>query len=325
MTTPMADRVVTRGGGVANGQAVTDGQATTDGPSAADGVVVADEETYPSFTLTPLTGSIGAEITGLQVDRPLERGAADDLRRALARYLVLFLRDQPLTDEQHLALARVFGEPNVYPATRARGLDVALEWIEDGPDSPPKADLWHTDAAFLPRPPDVGIITMLDVPPVGGDTMWLNLYAVYEALSEPMRRVVDQLDQDLHPGPDMKAKLELQFGPGIYEKVADEFAGARHPLVRVHPVTGRRALFMCGAYVKGVAGMSTAESDAVLALLRAGLHDPNHQVRWRWQPGDMAIWDERCTNHRGLGDHYPAHRLIRRCTTGVGVPQGPPR
>ena len=279
-------------------------------------------DVYSHIAVSPLTGTIGAEVTGVDAAEPLPDQVAAELHRALSRHLVLFFRDQVLTDDEHVQFARAFGEPNVYPATRARGLDVPLEWIEDTPDSPPKADLWHTDAAFLRMPPDVGVINMIDVPPVGGDTLWVNLYAVYDALSEPMRNVVNGLAQDLHPGPDMKAKLDLQFGPGVFERVADEFSGSRHPLVRVHPVSGRPALFMCGAYVQGIAGMSPDESDALLGLLRMGLHDPNVQCRWRWRRHDLAVWDERCTNHRATGDHYPAHRLVRRCTTGAGLPRG---
>jgi taurine dioxygenase len=280
---------------------------------------------FEHIAVSRLTGTIGAEVSGVQLAGPIPDETAAELRRALVDHLVLFIRDQPLSDDQHIALARVFGQPNVYPATRARGLDVPLEWIEDTPDSPPKADLWHTDAAFLREPPDVGIISMLDVPPVGGDTLWLSLYALYDALSPSMKVIVNGLDQDLHPGPDLKKKLDLQFGPDVFDRVADEFAGARHPLVRVHPISGRPALFMCGAYVRGFSGMSEDESRALLTLLRAGLNDPNIQCRWRWSPNDVAIWDERCTNHRGLSDHFPAHRLLRRCTTGAGSPSGPER
>ncbi len=123
----------------------------------------------------------------------------------------------------------------------------------------------------------------------------------------------------------MRFKLEMQFGPGIFEQVEAEFAGFRHPLVRAHPVTGRPALFMCGRYVKGIAGMLPGESDALLRLLVEGLHDPNFQVRWRWSDNDVAVWDERCTNHRGLADHYPEHRLVRRCTVGAATPLGAER
>ncbi len=275
-----------------------------------------------NLELRRLTPHLGAEIYDVDLRKPLDDATAGAIRSALHEHLVLFFRDQELTDDEHLQFASIFGTPNVFPATRARGLDQPLEWIEDTPDSPPKADLWHTDVAFLAEPPDVAVLAMQDTPETGGDTMWLSLYAAYEALSAPLRGFLDTLEQDLHPGPAMKESLELQFGPGIYEKVAEEFAGARHPLVRRHPVTGRPALFMCGRYVQGLVGLTPAESDALLALLRAGLTEPGIQCRWQWRQHDIAVWDERCTNHRALGDHYPAHRLVRRCTVGAGVPIG---
>ncbi|HEY6622302.1 MAG TPA: TauD/TfdA family dioxygenase [Acidimicrobiales bacterium] len=277
----------------------------------------------PAVGLHPLTASIGAEVTGLDLTRPIDPSTAGWLRQALLDHLVLFFAHQNLTDEEHLALASIFGTPNVYPVTTARGLDQPLEWIEDTPDSPPKTDLWHTDAAFLPEPPEVAVLNMRVRPPVGGDTLWLDLYGAFDGLSPTLQALVSGLELDVHPGETFRRKVELQFGSGIYEKVADEFSGCRQPLVRVHPETGRRALFLCGAYVRGIAGMSAEESDALLGLLRRRLDDPNIACRWRWGDYDVAVWDERCTNHRGLSDHHPAHRLVRRCTVGRSRPWGP--
>lgn len=271
----------------------------------------------------PLTATLGAEVTGVDLREPLSEPMVDELRSLLDQHLVLFFRGQPLDDAQHLQLASSFGVPNVYPATRARGLDEPLEWLEDTADSPPKADLWHTDAAFQPLPPDMAVLSMRQTPPVGGDTLWLSLEALYASFAPPMRALFDSLEQDLHPGSDMKAKLELQFGAGVYERVAEEFSGSRHPLVRLHPRTGRRSLFMCGAYVQGLVGLAPDESDALLSLARQRMGDPNLQCRWRWRADDVVIWDERATNHRALSDHHPGHRLVRRCTVGAGVPVGP--
>jgi taurine dioxygenase len=280
-------------------------------------------DTVTGATVRPLTAGLGALVEGLDARKPLAGSTAAWLRQALLDHQVLFAHDQDLSDDEHIAFASTFGTPNVYPVTAARGIDQPLEWIEDDGASPPKADIWHTDAAFMPDPPDVAVLNMRDTPPVGGDTLWLDLYGAYQGLSPVLQGFVDGLTQDVHPGPFFKEKIEVQFGPGIYEKVAADFSGWRHPVVRVHPGTGRKALYLCGAYVKGITGMAPEESDVLYALLRQRLTDPAIQCRWSWQPFDLAVWDERCTNHRALGDHYPQHRLVRRCTVGTGRPAGP--
>src|SRR5690349_3583145 len=277
---------------------------------------------YRTIVVTPVTTAIGAVVDGLDLRRPIDEGAAAEVREALSRHLVLFFRGQEMTDEEHLEFASIFGSPNVFPTTKARGLDEPLEWIEDTPDSPPKTDLWHTDVAFLAAPPDVAVLNMRETPPSGGDTLWASLYAAHDALSPAMRELVADLEQDLHPGPNFEATTTMMFGAEVYQRVAAEFQGARHPLVRVHPLTGRPALYLCGAYVRGIAGLHDDESDALLGFLRTRLHDPNLQCRWRWRPYDVAVWDERCTNHRALGDHFPARRVVRRCTVGAGIPRG---
>jgi hypothetical protein len=140
-----------------------------------------------------------------------------------------------------------------------------------------------------------------------------------------MQELIADLELDLHPGANFEATTRALWGDEVYERVAAEFAGAVHPLVRIHPVTGRPALFLCGAYIRGIVGMHPAESDALLTFLRTRLDDPNLQCRWRWQQGDVAVWDERCTNHRALSDHYPAPRLVRRCTVGRACRVDAPR
>ena len=137
-----------------------------------------------------------------------------------------------------------------------------------------------------------------------------------------MQELIAPLRWDVHPGDDMRRKITAQFGAEVFEKVQHEYGGAEQPIVRVHPVTGRRALFLCGAYIRGIVGMSDAEADALVPLLRHTVEDPNVQVRWKWRPHDLAVWDERCTNHRATGDHFPSHRLVRRCTVGAAAAVG---
>ena len=166
---------------------------------------------------------------------------------------------------------------------------------------------------------------MLESPAVGGDTLWVNMHAVYDRLSPTMQEVLAGLDVMVGIGTPVKVGYEgVPGGEELYQRMLRETPPTRHPLVRVHPETGRPSLSYGGAeFVRGIAGMHPAESDALLGFLRTRLDDPNCQVRWRWRTGDVAMWDERCTNHRAMSDHYPNFRWVRRCLVGQGAPVGP--
>lgn len=283
--------------------------------------------------VAPLTASIGAEVAGVDLRLPLVGDDLAAVRDAFARHRVLLFRDQELTADQQLAFARSFGPPMI-----ARGGDMlALEdapagvgspgpspfvTLEDTPASPPKADHWHTDVPFVPEPPDVAVLCMLASPPVGGDTLWVDLHAVFEALSPTMQQVLSGLDLLVGVGAPVKAGYSADDdGDEAFRRLVREVPPARHPLVRVHPVTGRPALWWSGReFVRGVAGMHPDESDLLLDFLQRRLDDPNHQCRWRWRAHDVAVWDERCTNHRALSDHYPSFRAVRRCLVGRAAP-----
>lgn len=278
------------------------------------------------FEVLPLTAVIGAEVRGVDLAQDLDQTTVAGIRRALLDHLVLFFRDQDVTPGQQLAFASRFGQPMVPGGSvpdDVGGIDRYFAVLEDGPDSPPKADFWHTDVAFVPAPPDIAVLAMLDTPPVGGDTLWLNLYALYDSLSPVMQEVVSLLDLDLDLGEPLRRAVVNMRGQADYERIAAQTPGVRHPLVRIHPETRRRALYMCGAFMRQISGMDPFESQLLLNLLRSKLSDPNLQVRWHWRPGDVAMWDERCTNHRANSDHAPGHRLVRRCLVGADVPVGP--
>jgi taurine dioxygenase len=281
-----------------------------------------DVAEYASIAVEPLTVSIGAEVRGADLTRPLSDVQRDEIHDALMRHLVLFFRGQDLTEEQQLAFASRFGPPVAGSIDTRPGSNPSLfVHIEDTAESPPKADRWHTDVPFVPEPPDIAVLNMRDTPPVGGDTLWLNLYAVYDSLSPALQRLLAPLDLDLGLGASRETIREL-YGEEYFREVVEPFKSVQHPLVRVHPVTGRPALYLCGSFMNGIAGMQADESAALLALLQSRLDDPNLQCRWRWRQHDVAMWDERCTNHRAVSDHYPSHRLVRRCLVGHGVPIG---
>lgn len=263
--------------------------------------------------ITRLAGALGAELAGLELET-IDDAAFKDLRAALLEHQVVFLRDQRLSEDAHVALARRFGTPSVFPIAAHLGGAQTLSTIEDDAGRPPKADGWHTDITWIEQPPQVAILTALVVPPHGGDTLWADLHGAWERLSPAMQSALSNLRVHHAPGE--------RFWHGVIQGLPAEtvaelrtvFPGVDHPLVRTHPVTGRKALFVAGEFMESIVGMHPDESSVLLDWLRARIEDPNLQVRWRWTPGDVAIWDERCTNHRALSDHYPQHRVMRRCT-----------
>jgi taurine dioxygenase len=277
---------------------------------------------YQTIEVTPVTGVIGAQIEGVDLREPLTEQQRDDIHTALMRHYVVFFRDQDLTDDQQLAFADNFGEPARESLDPDEKRVRRTFTLEDTPDSPPKADRWHTDVAFVDTPPDIAFLNMRATPVAGGDTMWVSLYAAYEHLSPTMREAIEGLEVEMGLGATRDAILEL-YGPEYLAKVEASFVAPVHPLVRIHPVTGRPALFLAGPFSRQIVGMHPDESEVLLTFLKSRLDDPNIQIRWKWKQYDLAMWDERCTNHRALSDHYPAFRQIRRCMVGGGVPVGP--
>jgi taurine dioxygenase len=277
---------------------------------------------YQTISVDPLTVHIGAQISGVDLREPLSDAQRDEIHDALMRHLVVFFRDQDLTEDQQLRFASSFGRPvSASVDMRPGASDVLFVNLEDTPESPPKADRWHTDVPFVPMPPDIAVLNMRATPPVGGDTLWLSLYAVHDSLSPAMQELLTGLQLDMQLGASKETMLEL-YGEEYYREVVEPFKGAVHPLVRVHPVTQRRVVYLAGSFMRRIVGLHDDESAALLALLQSKLDDPNVQCRWRWRQYDVAMWDERCTNHRAMSDHYPHYRMIRRCLAGSGVPIG---
>lgn len=265
-----------------------------------------------TFTITPLTGRLGARVEGVRLaSLRASEGAA--LRDALVTHKVLFFRDQHLDEESHLAVVRNWGEPMVFPVSVLLGGTNPMGKVIDTPESPPDADSWHTDITWWHEPPSIAVLCACTVPESGGDTLWLDLQALHDSLSPTMRALCAQLTALHAPGERFIAANRRIMGDEAAELIATQLTGSHHPLVRSHPVSGAPALFL-SSFVRSVDGMSERESAAFLEILQHALGDPNLHVRWRWRAGDVAIWDEASTNHRALADHYPQFREMRRCT-----------
>jgi taurine dioxygenase len=263
-----------------------------------------------------LTPHCGAEIRGVDLSRPLGGPAFEEVHKALVEHGVIFFRDQRLTPEQHKAFARRFGELHIHPAY-PRLLDGHPEIMEIYADETSKrvaGEDWHSDVSCDPRPPLGSVLYMLEVPPVGGDTLFASMYAAYEALSAPMRRFLEGMTA-VHDG-------EYVYR-GRYEGASEEgktYPRAEHPVIRTHPVSGRLALFVNRIFTRRIVQLADAESEAVLEMLFRHVETPEFQCRFRWQPRSVAFWDNRCVQHHAMWDYYPQRRRGLRVTIQGDAP-----
>lgn len=274
--------------------------------------------------LVSLTGHLGAEVRGVDL-ATLDDATFVLVEDALVEHEVLFFRGAHLTDDQQLALGARFGALNIFPMARLLGATKpGLGAIVDGPDNPPVADEWHTDVTWIPTPPDVAVLRSVVVPERGGDTIWASMTAAYDALSPTMQQLVCGLrvrhDNTSFIGGMLQKRPELDVPGGVPDRLRAEYPPVEHPLVRTHPMSGRRSLFLGGRFMRGIVGMYQGESDALLGFLQQHAANEQFQCRWHWQVGDVAIWDERSTNHRAAGDNFPYCREIRRVECGGAVP-----
>ena len=262
------------------------------------------------LTLNPVTPHCGAEVVGFDLAEPLDERMVAAFERALADHGVLLFRDQELTPEQHKRLGRYFGELHLHPAW-PRLVDGHPEIMIIYADENSKriaGEEWHSDVSCDEEPPLGTILRMIEVPPVGGDTLFANMVAAFESLSAPLQRLVEGLHA-LHDGE--------QAYRGRYEGADEEgkvYPRAVHPVVRTHPVSGRKALFVNRIFTTRIVELSKRESDGVLRLLFDHIEQPDFQCRFRWQPNSVAFWDNRCTMHLALWDYFPNRRVGHRVT-----------
>jgi taurine dioxygenase len=277
-----------------------------------------------SIVVRPIAGALGAEIAGIDLSRDLDATTVATLRRAWLDHLVVFFHDQHLTPDAFLAFARRFGEVIEYPFVK--GLD-------DYPEIIPVLKLehevvnfggiWHSDTAYLEAPPMASMLVAREVPPAGGDTLFANMYLAYETLSPGMRRLLDGLVAiNSSAKADVTRTREDRTKDRPREDARKEFVAA-HPVVRVHPETGRRALYVNVAHTVRFDGMTDEESAPLLEYLFRHQVRPELTCRFRWRPGSIALWDNRCTQHNPINDYHGYRRLMHRVTLGGDRPQGP--
>lgn len=272
----------------------------------------------------PISGAGGAEIFGVDVAQELDDGTIGEIRDALNEHCVVFFRDQEIDTVQHKAFARRFGPIFLHPnfATVMEDPEVVMVRREPGDVSYVGED-WHTDTTMVAEPPMGAILYGIDVPAYGGDTMFANQYQAYDALSPTMKRLLEGLravHSDIGIAGPNASRNKLR---STKNRDDDGWRETRnlHPVVRTHPETGRKCLFVNASYTIGIEGMTQAEGKALLGFLLEHGHRPEFTFRFRWQKGSIAFWDNRSTKHIALGDTGPFRRLMRRVQIGgAGVP-----
>ncbi|MCZ6463725.1 MAG: TauD/TfdA family dioxygenase [Proteobacteria bacterium] len=267
--------------------------------------------TYRRISVTPVAGALGAEVGGADL-RELDEQTFEEIHRAWLEHQVLFFRDQDLLPEHHKAFASRFGPLQIHPYLVSRKDEGHPEVVvfESDESRPYVASGWHTDVTFLEKTPSASVLRGIEVPAFGGDTLFASMYAAYEALSDPMKRVLSDL-QAVH---DTSRTFSRPAYPSLGKASSEKPPSALHPVVRTHPETGRRGLFVNSAFTHKIKGMHAKESQALLGFLYEHLAQPEFTCRLRWQKNTLAIWDNRCVQHRAVADNLKTLRRMERVT-----------
>ncbi len=262
----------------------------------------------------PLTPTIGAEIHGVDLRLPLDAQTLSEVRAALLDWKVVFFRDQDITTEQHLAFARNFGELEVHPfAPEKPGYPEVLAITHDR-ERPGKENTWHSDVTWRLEPSLGSILRSLEVPPVGGDTLFADMYAAYSGLSDEVKAKIEGKTA-IHDFAHFRRGLRKQGkSEAEIEEYNKKYPPAEHPVVRTHPETARKGLYVNAAFTQHIAGMERGESDALLKHLYAQAATPEYQCRFRWGVNSIAFWDNRASQHYAVSDYWPAVRRMERVT-----------
>jgi taurine dioxygenase len=277
-----------------------------------------------AFAVRPLAGAIGAEIAGVDLSKDLADETVAAIRRVWLDHLVVFFRDQPLPPARFHAFARRFGEPIEYPFVK--GLDEYPEIIPVLKLETERINfggIWHSDTAYLDIPPMASMLVAREVPPAGGDTLFANMYLAYETLSDGMKRMLDGLVAvNSSAAADVSRTREDRLKDSARADAKKEYT-ASHPVVRVHPETGRRALYVNVAHTVRFEGMTDEESAPLLRYLYQHQVRPEFTCRFAWRPGSLAFWDNRCAQHNAINDYQGHRRLLHRITLAGDRPKGP--
>jgi len=266
------------------------------------------------LTVQRIAGALGAEIGGVDL-RELSDEDVRAIRAAWLEHLVVFFREQPLTPEQYMAFARKIGRPIEYPFVKGiAGFPEIIEVKKLEHEKMNFGGVWHSDTAYLEEPPMASMLLAREVPPRGGDTLFANMYLAYETLSDGMKRLLDPLYAvNSSAKADVTRTREDRLKTDGRDTVGKELA-AEHPVVRTHPETGRKALYVNFAHTARFRGMTEKESAPLLEYLFQHQIRPEFTCRFSWRVGSLALWDNRCTQHNPVNDYHGYRRLMHRIT-----------
>ena len=275
-----------------------------------------------SIRVDPIAGALGAEVAGVDLGRPLSAEIVAELRRALLDHLVLFFRDQQLTPGQLLEVARRFGTPIEYPFVT--GIDGYPEVIEVAKLEHERVNfggIWHSDTTYLERPPMGTLLLAREVPPAGGDTLFANMYLACETLSDGMRAMLERLTAINSSAKADVSRTREDRVRSSPKDIGERVFEAEHPVLRTHPETGRKALYVNVAHTQRFGGMTEAESAPLLNYLLGHLTKPEFTCRFRWRPGSLAFWDNRAAQHNPINDYHGHRRIMHRVTLSGDRPR----
>jgi len=277
---------------------------------------------YRTIRVTPIAGSLGAEIGGVDLSADLDDDVIAEIRRAWLHHLVVFFRDQHLDGDHYLRFARRIGAVDRYPfVSGIEGYPEIIAVTKLAHEQVNFGGIWHSDTSYLDEPPMATMLLAREIPPAGGDTLYANMYAAYEALSPAMRRLLDPLRAiNSSALADVSKTREDRLRDAGASVEAAKLYEASHPVVRTHPETGRRALFVNVAHTARFDGMTDDESRGLLQFLFQLQVRPEFTCRFRWEVGSLALWDNRCAQHNPVNDYHGHRRVMHRITLQGDTP-----
>ncbi|MAV33188.1 MAG: taurine dioxygenase [Gammaproteobacteria bacterium] len=272
------------------------------------------------FTVNSVAGPLGAELHGVDLTQKLTNEILNEIRSLLVEHQVIFFRNQAIRPEQHKILAEAFGPLQTHPAYETVKDFPEITILESTPEKPSKIEAWHADMTFRAHPPLGAVLRSKICPPKGGDTLWSSMTAAFDGLSPDMQTFLCGLSavHDFSHG--FKESLAEPGGRKRLEQAVKENPPVIHPVIRIHPESGKKVIFVNSLFTTHIVGLHKKESDALLSFLFEHIVTPEFSCRFQWRPNDIAIWDNRSTQHKPINDYFPAHRRMERITIDGDMP-----